>query len=70
VGTQHYRSVGMRYLDGRFLWPTEVTLSTHLSLCLRVMSNYAVVDYEGALYLGDYCSQADNISLCVKQISC
>jgi len=51
VGTQHYRSVGMRYLEERFLWPTEVTLSTHLSLCLRVMPNYAVVDYEGALYL-------------------
>jgi len=51
VGTQRYRSVGMRYLAGRFLWPTEVPLSTHLILCLRVMPNYAVVDYEGALYL-------------------
>ena len=51
MGTQRYRSVGMRCLAGRFLWPTEITLSIHLSLCLRVMPNYAVVDCAGALYL-------------------
>ena len=51
VGTQRYRSVGIRYLPGRFLWPADLTLNTHLNLCLRVMPNCAVVDYESARYL-------------------